>query len=269
MSAAWELVVLGVMQDGGLPHPGCACDRCDAAADGERQREHVACLGLTDGQRAYLFDATPDLGHQLRLLGAGRPDGIFLTHAHIGHVMGLLYLGREALGARGVPVYATAAMQSFVRDNAPWSSLVEQGRVRLFPNESVDLGGVRVSAFQVPHRPEHSDTVGYRIEGPTRTAIYIPDIDGWDAWETDIRDLVAEVDVALLDATFLSPDEFPHRDPSEIPHPFAIDTMERLADVADRVWLTHLNHTNELLDDPAPATERGFRVAREGERIAL
>ena len=267
--SAWELVVLGVAQDGGMPHPGCHCDRCGPAFRGERPPARVACLGLTDGERGFLFDATPDLPSQLHDLGVVQPHGVFLTHAHMGHVTGLLYLGREALGTRGTPLFATERMHAFVRDNVPYADLVTQSRITPFPNDDVDLGGVRVRAIPVPHRDEHGDTVAYEITGPTRRALYLPDIDAWDAWDRNIRDVVSAVDVAFLDATFLDASEFPYRDPKEIPHPFVSDTMERLDGLGDRVQLIHLNHTNTLFDDPTPATSRGFHVATDGARFVL
>jgi pyrroloquinoline quinone biosynthesis protein B len=264
---AWEAVVVGIAQDGGVPHVGCSCVRCEKAAT--EGRIHVACLALTDGMRTYFLDATPDLPAQLRMMGVSRPDGIFLTHAHMGHVTGLLYLGREALGTSDVAIHATDAMHAYLRANAPWSDLEEQGRVQLLPNDDVDLGGIVVSAFPVPHRDEHADTVGYVIEGPRASVMFLPDIDSWDAWPVDVRAAVECVEVAFLDATFYSDDEVTGRDPSEIPHPRVTDTMARLDGLADRVRLIHLNHTNPLLTDDTPAREKGFRVAREGERIAL
>ena len=266
---AWEAVVLGIAQDGGVPHPGCACARCDAAATGAAPRLHVACVGLTDGERHYLLDATPDLPAQLRLLGAPRPDGIFLTHAHMGHVTGLVFLGREALATRDVALHGTPSMHAFLRANAPFRDLEEQGRVVLRPNDRVDLGGLVVSALPVPHRAEHTDTVGYRVQGSRGALLFLPDIDSWEAWDRDLRTVVAGVDVAFLDATFFSAAELPHRDPSEIPHPLVTDTMDRLDGLGERVRLIHLNHTNPLLSNDAPVRERGFRVARQGERFAL
>eukprot|EP00957_Ditylum_brightwellii_P156501 11911053-Ditylum_brightwellii.AAC.1 len=59
------------------------------------------------------------------------PDGIFLTHAHIGHYTGLMYLGREALGAVDVPVYAMPRMRSFLKNNGPWSQLVSLGNINI------------------------------------------------------------------------------------------------------------------------------------------
>ena len=118
-------VVLGIAQDGGVPHIGCTQALCVRARRDPARRERVACLGLVDDRAGarFLIDATPDLPSQLDSLNQGRTladprrpvDGILLTHAHIGHYTGLMYLGREALGARAVPVYATARMASLLR----------------------------------------------------------------------------------------------------------------------------------------------------------
>jgi pyrroloquinoline quinone biosynthesis protein B len=265
----WRLVVLGIAQDGGVPHMGCDAGPCAAARRGERRAEKVACLGITDGEHAYLFDATPDFPAQVEAMGAALPSGVFLTHAHIGHYTGLVHLGKEVAGARGVPVWATPKMREFIATNAPWRALVENGNIELRDNADVDLGGVRVHAFQVPHRNEYADTVGYLIEGPRARVVYIPDIDRWEPWDRDIRALVESVDLAFLDATFSSGDELHGRDMSRVPHPLVTDTVARLAGLGSRVRLTHLNHTNPLLDDPKSLEQLGFRVAREGDSYQL
>lgn len=268
-TSGWQLVVLGIAQDGGVPHLGCESGPCAAARRGERRAEKVACLGLADGERGFLFDATPDLPAQVSALGVRAPAGVFLTHAHIGHYTGLVHLGKEVLGARGVPVWATEKMRAFLTANAPWRALVENGNVELHDNADVDLGGVRVRAIQVPHRNEYADTVGYLIEGPRARVLYVPDIDRWEPWDRDIRTLVESADLAFLDATFASGDELPGRDMRLVPHPLVGDTMARLAGLGSRVHFIHLNHTNPLLDDPKSLESQGFHVAREGERHPL
>ncbi len=129
-----EAVVLGIAQDGGVPHAGCRQPLCVEARRAPAKRVLVASLGLIDpaaGKR-FLVDATPDFAAQMDRLG-GPPDGILLTHAHIGHYLGLAQLGREVLGARGIPVYCTPSMARFLRDNLPWSRLVAQGNIAIRP----------------------------------------------------------------------------------------------------------------------------------------
>ena len=269
MADRWRVVVLGIAQDGGMPHLGCEKGPCAAARRGERAPLRVACLGITDGRRGWIVDATPDLPAQVHALGVRKPEGVFLTHAHVGHYAGLVFLGKEVLGAKGIPLYATERMRGFLSANEPWRRLVQEGRVELRENASVDLGGVRVSAIPVPHRDELSDTVAYLVEGPNRRVLWLPDIDSWEKWERPVREAVASVDVAFLDACFFSAAELPNRIQGEVPHPPVVHSMELLEGLQERVRWIHLNHTNPLIEDPAPSESRGFRVAREGESFDL
>jgi pyrroloquinoline quinone biosynthesis protein B len=263
----WRVIVLGVAQDGGIPQMGCQRPVCEDVRSGRRSRARVSSLGLVNGSRgaAYLFDATPDFPSQVEALTGGRvPDGIFLTHAHIGHYTGLMYLGREVVNARGVPVYATGRMAAFLRSNGPWSQLVSLDNIALrtiLYDVPVTLdGGITVTPFRVPHRDEYSDTVGYRLEGPRRSGLFIPDIDRWETWDRDIRVLANAVDYAWLDGTFASPSEL-NRPIEEIPHPMMARTRELLKDTRAALWFIHLNNSNAELDAPD--------VAREGMTFPL
>lgn len=266
---AWTLVVLGVAQDGGIPHLGCRQRVCVEARAGRRRAEKVSSLGVIDetGARAYMFDATPDLPAQIHALTDGRlPDGIFLTHAHIGHYTGLMYLGKESVAAKGVPVYGTPRMIAFLQTNAPWKLLVTDGHItlrRVDPDHPIPLAPqLTVTPLAVPHREEFTDTVGYLIEGPRAKALYIPDIDGWDRWGRDLRELADRVDLLFLDGTFSSPADLGLRDYRAIPHPMMPATRALVAGRRGRLWFIHLNHTN-------PELLTGRDVAREGMRFPL
>jgi pyrroloquinoline quinone biosynthesis protein B len=285
--SAVRAVVLGIAQDGGVPHIGCRQPLCVSARRDPALRRRVASLGLIDdtsGQR-YLIDATPDIASQIDSLNEGRAvatprrpvDGILLTHAHIGHYTGLMYLGREALGAERVPVHATPRMAAFLRGNEPWKQLVRLGQIDLrevLPGHEVPMGHFRVTPISVPHRDELSDTVGVRVRGPSRSLLYIPDVDKWEKWDRRIAQEVAGVDVALLDGTFADAAEVPGRSLAEIPHPLVGETMALLSapPLRGRVRFIHLNHTNRLLGDEAARSAveaRGFRVARDGDAFPL
>jgi pyrroloquinoline quinone biosynthesis protein B len=260
-SADWQLVVLGIAQDAGIPHLNCQQELCASIRAGKRRAERVASVGIIDRVTgaAYLFDATPDFVSQVHALTNDRPpDGIFLTHAHIGHYTGLMYLGRESIGARGVPVYATDRMLEFLDHNGPWSQLTALGNIErrvIEYDRALNLpGGLRVTAFRVPHRDEFSDTVGYRIEGPRRKALFIPDIDRWETWDRNIKELADTVDLAFLDGTFASPSEV-NRNIEEIPHPMMSRTRELLKGSRARLLFIHINHTNAELEAPDAARE--------------
>lgn len=250
----WEIVVLGIAQDGGIPQLGCERPICQDIWAGRRQPEKVSSLGLINRRTgaAYVFDATPDFPAQVqRLTGGKTPAGVFLTHAHIGHYTGLMFLGRESINAASVPVYATERMGAFLRANGPWSQLVSIPNIALRTlayDQPVTLaGGVAVTAFRVPHRDEFSDTVGFRITGPNRSALFIPDIDRWETWDRDIRELANTVDYAFLDGTFASAAEI-NRPIEEIPHPLMGRTRELLRGVKARLWFIHINNSNAEID---------------------
>lgn len=253
--------MLGVAQDGGLPQLGCTRPLCEEVRAGTRPAAKVSSLGVINRRTgaAYVFDATPDFPAQVQLLTGGRlPAGIFLTHAHIGHYTGLMFLGRESVNAQGVPVYATERMGAFLRANGPWSQLVSINNIALATmayDQGVPLdGGLTVTAFRVPHRDEYSDTVGFRIDGPRRSALFIPDIDRWEKWDRSIRDLAGTVDYAFLDGTFASPAEI-NRPIEEIPHPLMGRTRELLHGVRAKLWFIHINNSNAEIDAPDAVKE--------------
>ena len=274
-----EAVVLGIAQDGGVPHLGCRQALCVEARKNPAKRRRVASLGLVDrsaGKR-FVIDATPDFESQVAALG-GVPDGILLTHAHIGHYLGLAQLGREVLNAREMPVYCTASMARFLRENGPWRRLVESKNIEIRvvePGVEFPLSdSLRVTALRVPHRDEESDTVAYVVAGPSRRLLWLPDIDKWEKWDRRLEDVLRNVDVAFLDGTFFSAEEIPGRSIAEIPHPLVPETVSRLssAKLPAKVFFIHLNHTNRLLWDEKEVHRLragAFGVAMEGQRLPL
>ena len=279
------VMVLGIAQDGGYPQAGCRRDDCVERFEGRGARALVASLAIVDpasGQR-WIIDATPDFPSQLHRLermagvareGASVLDGVLLTHAHIGHYLGLAHLGREVLGTRGVPVFAMPRMRAFLEQNGPWSQLVSLKNIVLHPlaaGTAVALNErISVTPLVVPHRDEFSETVAFVVRGPSRAILWLPDIDKWEKWETPIESVVEHVDVAYLDATFYSAAELPGRDLREIPHPTVEETMQRFAasPLRSRIRLIHLNQSNPLLRDPS-LRRTSFTVAAEGELVSL
>lgn len=280
-----SLIVLGTVQDAGSPHIACEKDCCKVLFETADAVRKVVSLGLVDADahKSYLFEATPDITTQLRSLRNSVnwptndiPSGIFLTHAHIGHYTGLMYLGREATNASSVPVYAMPKMKNFLESSGPWNQLVSNTNIAIEPiingQEVSVTANVKVIPISVPHRDEYSETVGYRIIGPSKSVLFIPDIDKWSKWAKDIISEVENVDYAFLDATFYDGDEINNRDISEIPHPFVVESMALFANLSkqnkQKIHFIHFNHTNPLAvkDSRASALvlKNGFNIARKG-----
>lgn len=287
-----SLLVLGVAQDAGKPQIG---NPDDPAWEDPSLRRLATSLALIDRRgektKRWLFEATPDITEQLQRLDEAAPaerpiglDGIFLTHAHIGHYAGLMMLGHEGAGAQNVTVYAMPRMADFLADNGPWSQMVRLHNIIIAimaKDEPEQLAeNLTVTPLRVPHRQEFSEVVGFRIDGPKKSALFIPDIDSWEDWDaegTRIEDKIAEVDIAYLDATFYANGEIPGRDMSGFPHPFVSHSMERFASLSasekEKVQFIHMNHTNPLHAPDAKerntVREAGFNIAEEMEMRCL
>ena len=285
--AAPFVLILGTAQDGGYPHIGCSNSCCAPALTNPALKKFVVSFAVVDplARKWWLFETTPDIKEQLQFFKEQThaqysylPDGIFITHAHIGHYTGLMQLGREAMNTKSVPVYALPKMAQFLGANGPWSQLVTLKNIEihlLTSNVVVKMSDdVEVNAFTVPHRDEFSETAGFHIKTSTKTYLFIPDIDKWEKWDKDIRKEVDRVSVALLDATFTSANELPGRNLKEIPHPMVQETVELFHDetvgVKKKIFFIHFNHTNPLLWDVSEQLkiqDMGFNVAMQGMRL--
>ena len=281
------VVVLGIAQDAGFPQADCHKPCCANVWYEPSARRQVACLGIVDPQtkQAWMIDATPDFKYQLHNLLTGGDSlelaGIFLTHGHIGHYTGLMQLGREAMNAKAVPVHAMPRMREFLQSSGPWEQLVRLRNVELRSlrhDSSIVLNArLKIEPFLVPHRDEYTETVGFRIIGPNRSCLYLPDIDKWEKWDTAIEEEIAGVDAAFIDGTFYNDDELPGRNMAEIPHPFIVESLSRFQALPgserEKIRFIHFNHTNPALQQKSAAAdairESGSYVATEGQRFSL
>jgi pyrroloquinoline quinone biosynthesis protein B len=281
------VLILGVAQDGGYPQAGCKKTCCMSVWEHKVPKQTVSCIALIDpiSQEKWMFDATPDFAEQIYLLNKTTQNqkninGIFLTHAHIGHYTGLMYLGRETMGAKNMKVFAMPKMKSFLENNGPWNQLVSLQNVDIQAIEEdmpvVLNERIKVIPFRVPHRDEFSETVGYKIITQNKTLIFIPDIDKWQKWNQSLVDVVKANDILLLDGTFYQDGEIA-RPMSEVPHPFISETMDILKTLPsaqkNKVRFIHLNHTNPVLQrnskERKELIKSGFGVVGVGERVGL
>ena len=280
------IIILGTAQDAGYPQIGCNKECCKKYWDKKIARQKVSCLALFDPvtNQKWIFDATPDLTEQIHKadkLQKGNLSGIFLTHAHIGHYTGLIYLGKEALNAKNIPVYAMPRMHEYINNNGPWNQLVSLENIalkKLKADSTINLTDkILVTPFLVPHRDEYSETAGYSIKTGKRSILFIPDIDKWQKWNRDIKQLARDYDYLFLDGTFYKEGELPGRNMNEVPHPFIQESVDLFKDLSlaekQKIFFIHFNHTNPLIDHSSKeykeVKSRGFNVASEGLKILL
>jgi pyrroloquinoline quinone biosynthesis protein B len=276
-----KVVVLGVAQDAGIPQIGCQQAIC------RTQHHFVSSLAIMANESLFLIDATPDLRDQYQALIQHYPaftkkglfDGIFLTHAHMGHYTGLMFLGKESISTEKTPVYCSTEMADYLTRNGPWSLLITNQNIELRPftsGKKVTFGAFSITPLAVPHRKEFSDTHGFLIQGSHKALLYIPDIDSWIPIRDSLAEWLKESNYALLDGTFYSGAELPGRDMRLVPHPTIKDSMSffsSLPPVACEIFFTHFNHTNPLMDPDSKELKElkstPFRIAQEWDEFEL
>lgn len=271
---SFELQILGITQDAGYPQAGCDMECC-----GSVKPEYVSSVAIHEGNKFWLIDATPDFTAQIAMAQSSFPEselaGIFLTHAHIGHYTGLIYLGLEAMNTKDLPVYCLPRMADFLRTNGPWKQLVELENIKIIElqaNTGTSLGSyVSITAIEVSHRDEYSETAAFLVASKKKKALYLPDIDKWEKWNMTLEGYLSIVDIALVDGTFFNADELPNRNIKEVPHPLVSETMVRLKDEKpankSKIYFMHFNHTNPLLKEStekALVEKEGFKIAKTG-----
>ena len=277
-----QIVILGSGQDAGVPQISCNCSNCSQA----RKNPEAILLGpsiaLLDSEKeyGYLIDASPDIKRQIELITEIIPkvktqetipiSGIFLTHAHFGHVAGLWSLGKECIDTHGITIFCSAEMSEFLTNNHPFSHMLHRKNLILSDmkvNQKYPFEDFWITSFQVPHRDEYADTVGYVIER-NKKLLYLPDL---DSWTDDLIRLVESVDIALIDGSFYSKDELPGRD--DVPHPPIKETMVLLDPTKTEIYFTHFNHTNLILNreckERKELLEKGFKIAVDGLKIDI
>ena len=281
-----NVLVLGTSQDGGYPQAGCREECCFEAWNDHKLKRYKSSLAILLGNDCWLIDMTPDFSYQLRMIEArlnGKPNicGIFISHAHIGHYMGLIQLGLEVMNTKKIPVYVMGKMKSFLENNAPFTQLIELDNIKLRPMEKDETillcDTLSITPFLVPHRNEFSETIGITVKSSEKSLLYVPDIDSWNSWDMDINDLIQRNNFALLDGTFYNDTELPGRNVQDVPHPYINDSLNKfsLLDEMDRekVYFTHLNHTNPVIKkyslERSEVCDNSCHIAEDGMIFTL
>lgn len=148
----------------------------------------------------YLIDAGPNIGHALNALGIGvnEIDGIFHTHCHDDHLVGLQMLIR---GDQRIPYYAVPMVRASVTKKlCALLDMREQEVERLFDvrdlrlDEWNDIEGLEVKPILSPH--------------PVETTIFYFRV----MWEGGYRTYGHLADIASIDVMrkMIAPDSAPH-----------------------------------------------------------
>lgn len=264
--------VLGSVQDGGVPHLGCGCKLCEEARNNPEKERYISSVLLkkndNDNSVRYLIDPTPDMRRQIK---GDYIDGVFVSHGHLGHSMGLTYFGTESMDASNIPVYCAKDMQNYLMQNDPYRLLVDRDQIELHgmtEGKTIDILGGAVRPLEVDHSHVNTETIGFMICGEDKDLLYISD---FDRWTSELEQEVEEADIAIVDGTFWDRNEIDRYD--EVPHPTINETMDRLEEMDADIYFTHLNHTNPALREDSGEREEirdnGFEVVKRGMEFEI
>jgi len=276
------IYVLGVAQDGGYPHLGCTKKCCQMAWEDTKLHKFPTSIALINKKekKYWLFDVTPKIKEQMHLMNQFQCNlsGVFITHAHYGHYIGLLEFGLEVLNTKNIPVYVMPRMYNFLSGSLPFKLLVDNNNINL---NKIDLAkiiineDIDVQAFEVPHRNEISETVGFKISTSNKSVIYLPDIDNFKGYELKIKKMIINSDVAFIDGTFYKKSELDYRNINEVSHPEIASSMKLFFDLKKtdkkKIHFIHLNHTNPVLNSKTKEfksiIDNGFSISSQNQII--
>jgi phosphoribosyl 1,2-cyclic phosphate phosphodiesterase len=203
----------------------------------------VGALIETDDGTRLLIDTPPELRVQLIAADIDRIDAVFFTHDHADHTHGIDDL--RAISVRrgaALPIYGAretldglARRFPYIFDDTvrplPGTSKPEGQPRPLADGESVELGGMTITAVAVPHGPV--SVYGYRI-GPL-------------AYITDAKSVPPRAMTQMRGARVLVINAlFRTEHPTHLSIPEAVKVARELG--AERTFLTHLTHDNRHAD---------------------
>ncbi len=299
-----RIIVLGAAAGGGFPQWNSACPvgarawRRDPAA---AWRNQCSLAISVDGERWALFNAAPELRHQILATPALHPrhgprhspiEAVLLTNGDVDHVAGLLSL-RES---QPFALYATPAIHAVLAANPIFNVLnptfVERRTIALEAPVAL-LPGLQVRPFAVPGKvalyleqadlalgQETEDTIGLEILTETgRRWHFLP---GCAVVTDRLLERLAGSDLLFFDGTLWQDDEMVkggtgQKTGARMGHISIAGehgSLARLAGagVARKIYL-HINNTNPiLLDDSAErrmVEAAGWEVAYDGLEVLL
>jgi len=250
-----SITVLGSGTSVGVPTIGCHCAVC--SSDDPRDKRLRPSIYVKFGDRGVVIDTTPDFRQQALRAQIERVDGIFFTHSHADHVMGLDDVRPFNFKQGGViPIYGSVETIDNIRhcfryifDSRFTESSVPRLVTNVFDSTPIDFFGLKFTPIRLWHGK--GIVYGFRFGA----AAYLTD-------HSDIPDESMEL-LRGLEVLFL--DALRHR-----PHPThstverSLQSVEKLA--PRRAFFTHICH-----DLPHAKTEADLpphvRLAYDGLEI--
>lgn len=257
---------------------------------------NTSCVEIQSGDRRIILDAGTgirNLGEKLNTDRSITQATIFLTHFHWDHIQGfpffapaynpefdLTIIGPEQ---KGVPIESLLMSQmSSAYFPIPYEALSADLTFHHQNDGAWQDGGIQVTAMRMRHT---SHTVGYRVEAPGSTVVFIPDNEllggahpAEPGWMEKLLEFVSGADLLLHDAMFTE-DEYRSREG------WGHSTFGQALDLASRALVKEIRFFHHApgrsdgeLDEILATIRQGaaedgldlaIHAAAEGDRIHL
>ena len=233
-----KVLIIGSAAGGGFPQWNCNCSNSSEARKNPQKakpRTQSSIAVSSDGNRWFLFNASPDLRQQINDNIALQPkngirhspiQGVFLTNGDVDHIAGLLNL-RESYP---LAIYGTSKVLKILKNNSIFNVLnpkfVDRREVKLNKsilledknNKSLDI---EVEVFPVPGKvalyledetkgnnfgTEDEDTVGLKIiDKKTKNFFYY--LPACAKMTDDLKNKLKNAPLVFFDGTLWKDDE--------------------------------------------------------------
>ena len=301
--------VLGSAAGGGFPQWNCNCPNCHACRQGNPRftaRTQSSITICADSENWVLFNASPDILHQIRSFPALQPArslrdtairAVLLMDAQIDHTTGL-YMLREH--RQPLELWCHALVRDDLMGGNPIFNVLAHYCGINWHDVSLDASGFAMDSVPglhftalplisnappySPHRdrPQPGDNVGITVREPAtgKQIFYAP---GLGQMEPHVWAAMQAADCVLVDGTLWTDDEMivlgaskkTSRAMGHLPQTGAGGMLEWLEQLPanTRKILIHINNTNPILDSDSTQrkelTRRGIEVAYDGMEIDL
>lgn len=175
---------------------------------------NTSCFAVTVGGITVAFvDAGTGLAaYQSYVQALGPSVAVFITHYHWDHVQGLSMFNELWSGGCDVQIYGPGepgeVLATAIAPPLFPVSIADAATVSFIPMPAeVTIGGLRFTTFPL-HHPQGS--IGYRIDGPTRSIGIVTDHESGSPVDDVIAAAIDGVDVLVHDAQYIPAERDDH-----------------------------------------------------------
>lgn len=169
------------------------------------------CFHVTGERVNFLIDCGASSLLALKRHGIVRDaiDTILITHFHGDHFAGLPFLLLDAqftrrtrpltiAGPEGLAARLTQAMEALYENSSTTPQKFELNLVTLRPEQTADIGGLKVTPYPVVHGESGGPFLAYRVEAEGRTITYSADTE----WTEMLVPAARDADLFICEAYF-------------------------------------------------------------------